>query len=67
MLESVAYIAALIKTAQKCGNSSGKVAFNRSIFSLGVSSFNLLQQSIKIFFYLPLPVSLHSFYFNARQ
>ena len=27
------YIAALIKTAQRSGNSSGKVAFNPSIFS----------------------------------
>jgi len=36
------YIAALIKTAQQSGNSSGNVAFNTLIFFPGVLSFKAL-------------------------
>ena len=43
------YIAALTKTAQQSGNSSGKVAFNPSVFFPGVSSLKALANELNIF------------------
>jgi len=42
------YIAAPIKTAQQSGNTSGKVAFNPSIFFPGVSLFKALANEVKL-------------------
>jgi len=42
------HIAALIKTAQQSGNTSGKVAFNLSTFFPGVSSFEALANEVTI-------------------
>jgi len=43
------HIAALIKTTQQSGNTSGKVAFNPSTFFPGVSSFEALANEATIF------------------
>jgi len=43
------HIAALIKTAQQRGNTSGKVVFNPSTFFPGVSSFEALVIEVTIF------------------
>jgi len=43
------YIATLSKTAQQSGNSSGKFAFNPSIFFPGISSFKALVNEVTIF------------------
>jgi len=43
------YTAALIKTAQQSGNTSGKVAFSPSTFFPGVSSFEALANEVTIF------------------
>jgi len=42
------YIAAPIKTPQQSGNTSGKVAFNPSIFFPGVSLFKALANEVKL-------------------
>jgi len=61
--------AALAKTAQQSGNSTGKVAFHHSIFCQGVSSLtsfaNEMTNFLSFFTIYHLPVSLHSFYFTT--
>jgi len=41
--------AALVKTVQQSGNSTGKVAFHHSIFYQGVSSFKSLANEVTNF------------------
>jgi len=51
------HIAALIKTAQQSGNTSGKVSFNLQLFSQVFRRLKHLLmkwQSFKIFFCVPL-------------
>jgi len=60
-----------MNTAQQSSNSSGKVAFNPSIFFPGVSSFKALANEATIFQIIFLSTThlfrCILFYFSARQ